>query len=80
MSNSSDRMISLLSPEDDTLETYIYTADNEYGISDEKIDLSNDDSQINWSNSKINDGTPGFSNSVTPLEYYLAFGSFQLSL
>ena len=79
MSNSSDRMISLLSPEDDTLETYTYTADNDYGISDEKMDLTNDDSQNNWSNSKRKDGTPGFNNSVTPLEYDLAFGSISIT-
>ena len=74
MSNSSDRIIKLLSPEDDTLETYTYIADNDYGISDEKINLNNNDSQINWSNSKITNGTPGFNNTVTLFEYDLAFG------
>ncbi len=79
MSNSSDRTISLLNSLDDTLETYIYTADNSSGISDEKINLNKNNSPDNWANSIALNGTPGFNNSVIVLMYDLAFSSVSIS-
>ncbi len=72
MSNSSDRSIYLLSPADDTLEVYLYSANNGEGISDEKIILSNDNSPGNWSNSIQINGTPGFKNSVAQSDHDLS--------
>ena len=71
MANTSDRPLWLLSPADDTLETYIYSADNSRSFSDEKIELINNNSQTNWANSLSSNGTPGFRNSVTPLDFDL---------
>jgi len=75
MANTSDRPLWLLSPADDTLETYIYSADNSRSFSDEKIELINNNSQSNWSNSLNSNGTPGFQNSVTPLNFDLKMNS-----
>ena len=64
---------------DELLETYTYSADNKSGISDEKILLTHDTSQNNWANSTISDGTPGYRNSVSPLNFDLTFGSILIS-
>ena len=72
MSNSSDRELFLISPDGDTVATYVYSADNQHGFSDEKIILNADDSPSNWKNSECRGGTPGRRNSVSPLEYDLA--------
>ena len=79
MSNSSDRTISLLNSSNDTLDTYIYTADNSSGISDEKINLNKNGSPYNWTNSISLNGTPGFNNSVIVLNYDLAFSLVSIS-
>ncbi len=71
MANSSGRTIYLIGPANDTVETYTYSADNKTNYSDEKIILNQDDSNSNWENSKVEFGTPGFNNSVTPLNYDL---------
>jgi len=75
MSNTSDRYVYLLSPSEDTLDTYFYSADNDKGISDEKILMNDDNSSSNWGNSKTLNGTPGFRNSITPLNFDLTFSS-----
>ncbi|MBN1302109.1 MAG: lamin tail domain-containing protein [Melioribacteraceae bacterium] len=71
MSNSSDRKICLLNSFDDTLDVYTYTADNQKGVSDEKIYLSSESQSFNWSNSLVINGTPGSINSVSPRNYDL---------
>lgn len=71
MSNSSDRSISVVSPEGDTVDTYTYSANNSAGYSDEKITLSGDNSESNWLNSRLLNGTPGNSNSVSPKQFDL---------
>jgi len=71
MANTSDRPIWLINPVDDTLETYFYSANNTQSRSDEKIELIKDSSQSNWANALIDNGTPGFKNSVTPIEFDL---------
>jgi Lamin Tail Domain/CHU_C Type IX secretion signal domain/CARDB len=79
MSNSADRTIYLLNSSNDTLQSYTYTADNSEGISDEKIILDADNSNLNWSNSKIMNGTPGGWNSVSLYDYDLEVSSFTYS-
>ncbi len=81
MANTSNRTIGfcnlqtvlrcLIGPDNDTLETYTYSANNSTNSSDEKIILNSDDSKANWKNSKVKFGTPGFRNSVTPFNYDL---------
>ncbi len=71
MANTSDRPIWLINTLDDTLESYFYSANNSQQRSDEKINLVNDSSQSNWANSLVANGTPGFGNSVTPVQFDL---------
>lgn len=78
MANTTDRPLALSSPNNDTLEIKIYTANNGTGISDEKVLMSKDTTASNWGNSLINNGTPGYRNSVTPLENDIAVTIFNL--
>jgi hypothetical protein len=75
MSNTEDRQIWLLNVANDTLEAYFYSANNFQARSDEKIILVKDSSQSNWANSLTTNGTPGFQNSVTPVQYDLQIAS-----
>ena len=79
MANTSDRTIWLLSDNSDTLDVYTYSADNLQAHSDEKILFGADSSQINWLNSIPANGTPGFRNSVTPVNYDLEVNSISIS-
>jgi hypothetical protein len=79
MANTSDRPIWLLSPADDTLQFYIYSADNSASFSDEKIEMIRDNSQSNWENTINSNGTPGFQNSVTPFSFDLEMNSLTFS-
>ncbi|MFA6596569.1 MAG: lamin tail domain-containing protein [Ignavibacteriaceae bacterium] len=67
MANTTDRELKLISSAGDTLDTYLYSANNGTGISDEKKILSKDNSSTNWGNALHVNGTPGFRNSVSPL-------------
>ena len=75
MANTTSRQIWLINTADDTLESYFYSANNTQAHSDEKIILIKDSSQTNWANSLVTDGTPGFGNSVTPVQYDLQMSS-----
>jgi hypothetical protein len=75
MANTSDRPIWLLNNNEDTLEAYLYSANNSEAISDEKIEMIKDSSSANWANSIVTNGTPGFQNSVTPVQFDLAMSS-----
>ncbi len=75
MANTSNRPIWLLNSNEDTLEAYLYSANNSSAISDEKIELNKDSSSSNWANSIVTNGTPGFQNSVTPVQFDLAMSS-----
>ena len=77
MSNSSDRTLVFLDEKGDTVDIYTYSANNTSGYSDEKIYLTNDNSTLNWSNSKSLNGTPGSQNTVTPLNYDLSVTKFE---
>jgi hypothetical protein len=65
LSNSTAETVILVNAEGDTVAQYTYSLGNSDGISDEKIELNEDDSASNWANSLRVDGTPGFTNSVT---------------
>ena len=71
MANTTSRQIWLINTVNDTLEAYFYSANNSQARSDEKIVMVKDSSQSNWANSLVADGTPGFQNSVTPVQYDL---------
>ena len=79
MANTSDRQLGLLRPNNDTLETYTYSANNSTAISDEKITINKNNSLSNWSNSLNANGSPGGRNSVTPLNDDLAFSSLSIN-
>jgi hypothetical protein len=70
MANSSDRTLVLFNNSGDTVDTYTYSANNSNGYSDEKIHLTNNNSNANWANSTNLNGTPGKENSVTDLTPY----------
>jgi len=78
MSNTTGRQIIMLNQNDDTIDVYTYTANNKQGNSDEKILLLKDNSDTNWENSKLLNGTPGMQNSVSPLTYDLALLSVNI--
>jgi hypothetical protein len=65
MANTANRPLWLINATDDTLDYYTYSADNVSGYSDEKLNMSDDTSSVNWKNSINIYGTPGFKNSVT---------------
>lgn len=71
MSNTAGRPVYLLNRTGDTLDAYTYSADNTAGYSDEKIILNKDSTKSNWTNSSVLNGTPGYKNSATPLNYNL---------
>ena len=75
MANTTSRPLWLLNAANDTIDYYFYSADNLQTYSDEKILMNRDSSQSNWANSLVSNGTPGFTNSVTPLNYDLIVSS-----
>jgi hypothetical protein len=79
MANDDDRTIRLLNAVDDTLEIYTYSANNSAGFSDEKINLDKNNAPGNWENSMQLNGTPGFENSVAPLDYDLSVTIINIS-
>lgn len=79
MANTEARPLWLLSPSDDTLDVYTYSANNPVARSDEKITLNKDSSQTNWLNSLVVNGTPGFRNSVALYEFDLQMFSLNIT-
>lgn len=69
MANTTSRDVFLINASGTTIDTYTYSADNNSGISDEKFLMTKDNSASNWRNSIRANGTPGFRNSVTPVQY-----------
>ncbi|RMF56828.1 MAG: hypothetical protein D6748_12550 [Calditrichaeota bacterium] len=67
LSNSTPETILLIDANLDTLQRYRYSIDNPPGHSDEKIELTPNNSPSNWANSVAEHGTPGFQNSVSPM-------------
>lgn len=79
MSNTENRILKLISSADDTLQVYTYSANNLQSFSDEKISLTRDNSNENWANALTTNGTPGFENSVTPVNHDLQLSSITVS-
>lgn len=75
MANTTSRPIWLTNALNDTLDSYFYSANNTQTHSDEKKILNKDSSQSNWANSLVANGTPGFANSVTPVQFDLQVSS-----
>ncbi len=75
MANTENRQIWLLNAANDTLEAYFYSANNVQSHSDEKKVMIKDSSQTNWANALVANGTPGFTNSVTPVQFDLQMAS-----
>ncbi len=75
MANTTSRQVWLINALDDTLDSYFYSANNTQTHSDEKKVMNKDSSQSNWANSIIANGTPGFGNSVTPVQFDLQLSS-----
>jgi hypothetical protein len=70
MAKTLDREINLVNAFGETIDTYVYSADNEDGFSDEKVVINKNNTKSNWGNSiKIN-GTPGNLNSLTNILRY----------
>ncbi|MDZ7265702.1 MAG: lamin tail domain-containing protein [candidate division KSB1 bacterium] len=65
-SNSTAETVILLNAAGDTVAQYLYSPGNPDGISDEKIELTDDDGPANWADALSADGTPGARNSVMP--------------
>ncbi len=79
MANTTSRPLWLLNSVNDTIDYYFYSANNTTAISDEKKILNRDSLQTNWANSLVINGTPGFTNSVTPTNYDLQLSSLIFS-
>ncbi len=79
MANTTSRPLWLLNSINDTIDYYFYSANNPTAISDEKIILNRDSLQTNYANSLVVNGTPGFTNSVTPTNYDLELSSLTFS-
>lgn len=79
MANTTNRPIWFVNASNDTLDRYTYTANNGTGYSDEKIIMNRDSLPSNWANSQVQNGTPGFRNSVTLLNYDLIIKTLTIS-
>ncbi|TFG96140.1 MAG: lamin tail domain-containing protein, partial [Calditrichales bacterium] len=66
LSNTVAESLSICDSSGNVLCRYRYSIGNPAGISDEKIDLDGDDSEVNWGNSLCEGGTPGWRNSLAP--------------
>ena len=78
MANTTSRPIILLNSADVIIDSCFYSADNQAGVSDEKI-IMNKNAAAEWANSLTQNGTPGFRNSVTPLNYNLSIDSLTVT-
>jgi len=74
LSNSTAKTIQLLDSAGTEISAYLYSIGNAHGYSDEKINLTGPNSADNWADSRQLHGTPGFTNSVTPV--YFDIGLF----
>ena len=79
-SNNRSETVSILSPDTTTVASWTYTVKNPDGISEEKKVLGRGDFDGNWGNALVSGGTPGFLNSITPLEFDLAITGDTISV
>ena len=66
LSNSTETAVMLMDGANQVVNQYTYMPDNKPGYSDEKIDLYENNSSLNWGESSVVLGTPGFKNSISP--------------
>lgn len=78
MANTTSRPLWLINSTEDTVDYYFYSANNNSSISDEKIILNHNSLETNWTNTLVSNGTPGFTNSVTPTNYDLQLSSITI--
>jgi hypothetical protein len=78
MAKTLDRDINLINASGETIDTYIYSADNDEGSSDEKVVMDKNNSKSNWGNSIRINGTPGNSNSLAGIPKY-SYGNFLIN-
>lgn len=71
LSNSTAETVALINSSGEVVSEYTYSLGNMPGFSDEKIDLFGPNSSDNWLDSKVQLGTPGGPNSVSPLDFDL---------
>lgn len=79
MANTTSRPLWLLNSVNDTIDYYFYSANNATAISDEKKIMNKDSLASNWANSLVLNGTPGYTNSVTPTNYDLQLSALLFS-
>jgi len=65
-SNTSPEPVRLVDPEGQEVARYVYSLGNRPGYSDEKALLDRGDRPDNWRDSRVEGGTPGLPNSVSP--------------
>lgn len=75
LTNSVARPLFLISTGGDTVSAYRYSTGNAENRSDEKIDLRGDNTALNWGNGTTSGGTPGYINSISPVDYDAAIDS-----
>jgi hypothetical protein len=73
LSNSVAERLTISDSTGQILTDYTYSIGNKPGFSDEKINLDERSDSLNWSDSKIEGGTPGIKNSVSPPIYDYGF-------
>jgi len=73
LSNSDNKTLFLINAAGDTVDRYRYISTFDEGFSNEKIDLMGPNETSNWAHSLVMGGTPGFRNSVAPLEVDIGF-------
>jgi hypothetical protein len=73
LSNSAAEQLTIRDSTGNIMVEYTYSIGNKPGYSDEKINLDDITDSLNWSNSKIEGGTPGSKNSVSPPVYDFGF-------
>jgi hypothetical protein len=73
LSNSAAEQLTIRDSTGNLVAEYIYSIGNKPGYSDEKIHLDDTIDSLNWSDSKIEGGTPGSKNSISPPVYDFGF-------
>jgi hypothetical protein len=79
MANTTSRPLWLLNSVNDTIDYYFYSANNATAFSDEKKIMNKDSLASNWANSLVLNGTPGYTNSVTPTNFDLQLSALLFS-
>jgi hypothetical protein len=80
LSNSKAEWLTISDSTSNVLTGYRYSIGNKPGYSDEKIDPDGINDTLNWSVSRIEGGTPGTKNSVSPDNYDFGFAEESLTL